>query len=190
MTKARVYLPVHIQQKLRTPLGVLYGCTDSSTAMLEDAGKLGGTRISELGVRRLSSEPNPDPASPGLNLSQAQGVLTKLRIASSDKTGYTWAELIDYLHAGRRVILQHDMYYLDDPTGGRAHVGHAMLLQAARHFDGRWQILGNNPAMGQAHWYSPEALKRAATVFADQTNVPGDGLRYLISRVVPLMAVE
>lgn len=190
MTTARVYRPVHIQQKLRTPLGVLYGCTDTSTAMFADAVTLGGTRITEAGVRKMSSEPNPDPASPGLNLSQAQAVLSKLRIVSSDKTGHTWGELVDYLHAERRIILQHDMYYLDDKTGGRNHVGHAMLLQALRRFDGKWQILGNNPTMTEAHWYSPDALKKAATVFADQTNVPGDGIRFLISRVVPRMAVD
>jgi hypothetical protein len=188
MTTARVYRPHHIRQRLNLN-GHLYGCTDSSTAMFADAVTVGGTRISELGVRKMSSEPTPDPASPGLNIPQAIAVLFKLRIAATDKTGEDFDHLRAYLRQERRVILQLDMYYLNDGCGGRNHVGHALLLQAERRIDGKTMILGNNPMCTGAKWYPFATLQRAADAFADQTGLGGNAIRFAISHPVPRIAV-
>ncbi len=187
-TKARLYRPAHIQQKLRTPSGSLYGCTDSSFAMFADAVTLGGVKITEAGVRKMSTEPVPDPQSPGLNIPQGIAVMAKLRIAAYDKSGQTWAHVIDYLNEDRRVVLQVDNYVLNDC--GRSHIGHCIFLQAVRKINGVYKILADNPACSTAKWYSPATLKAAAIRFGDQTNVPNDGIRFAVSRIVPRMAVE
>ena len=183
---ARIYRPVHLKQHL-TLNGKLYGCTDTSTAMFADAVTLGGVRITEAGVRKLSSEPVPDPASPGLSLPQAIAVLWKLRITATDRTGQTFDQMRKALQEDRRVILQHDMYYLNDGCS-HGHVGHAMLLQAERSVKGRTMILGDNPMCGTAKWYPLSVIRHAAEAFGDQTNVPGAGIRFAVSRIVPRMA--
>ncbi len=193
MTTARVYRPTHIQQRLRTASGALYGCTDSCGAMMADAVTLGGVKITEAGFRKLSPEPIPDPQSPGLNIPQFIATLAKLRIAAYDKTGETWDDLVRYLDEDRRVMLQLDMYTLNDC--GRGRVGHAVFLQAKRRItlpDGResTRILGNNPMCGGSKWYTRSQLKPAAEKFGDQTGVPGNGIRFAVSRIVPRMAVE
>lgn len=188
MTTAARYRPTHIRQRL-TLNGKLYGCTDTVTAILADAATIGGTRITEAGVRKMSSEPVPDPASPGLNIPQAIAVLWKLRILATDKTGETWDDLLHYLDQGRYVMLQHDLYYLGD---GGGHVGHNMLLQTRRRLasaNGAMRIFADNPAISTAKWYEPARVRQAAEAFADQTHVPGSGLRFAVSRIVPRIAV-
>ncbi len=190
--RARVYRPTHIQQKLRTPSGSLYGCTDTCGAMMADAVTLGGVKITEAGFRKLSPEPIPDPQSPGLNIPQFVATLAKLRIAAYDKSGETWDDLIRYLEEDRRVMLQLDNYTFNDC--GRSHVGHAVFLQAKRQItlaDGTrsTRILGDNPMCSGAKWYTRSQLKPAAEKFGDQTGVPGAGIRFAVSRIVPMMAV-
>lgn len=190
MTTARLYRPVHQKQKLRTASGSLYGCTDTTTAMFADAVTVGAVKITEAGVRKMSSEPIPDPASPGLNIPQAIAVLWKLRIGCADASGQDFDALLRYLNhgSGRRIIFQHDLYYLKDGTGGK-HVGHCMLLQAQRVIDGKQMILGNNPMMTGAHWYTIAELKAAGEAFGKQSGVANNGVRFAISKVVPMIAV-
>lgn len=64
-----------------------------------------------------------------------------------------------------------------------------MLLQAERVIDGHTMILGNNPMASTARWYTVAELKAAADAFGNQTGVPGDGIRFAISRIVPRIAV-
>ena len=188
---ARIYRNAHIQQKLRTASGTLYGCTDSCGAMFADSVTLGGVRTTEAGFRKMSPEPIPDPASPGLNIPQFIATLWKLRIVSIDKTGETWADLIRYLNEDRRVMLQLDNYTFNDC--GRSRVGHAVFLQAQREItlgSGKraTRILADNPMCSVGKWYPPSQLKNAAEVFGDQTGVPGAGIRFAVSRIVPRMA--
>jgi hypothetical protein len=190
MTTGR-YRPAHQQQHLRLN-GSLYGCTDTSTAMFIDAATVGGAKITEAGVRKLSSEPIPDPASPGLNIPQAVAVAWKLRVSMIDKSGETWGDLITYLDQGRYILLQHDMYYLRDGCGGGGHVGHAMLLQTRRRLKsagGAMRIFGNNPMCPNQKWYNPDYIKQAAEAFGKQTGVANGGLRFAISRIVPKIEV-
>jgi hypothetical protein len=188
---SRIYRNAHIQQKLRTSSGALYGCTDSCGAMWADSVTLGGVRITEAGFRKMSPEPIPDPASPGLNIPQFIATLQKLRIAALDKSGETWTDLMKYLDGDRRVMLQLDYWTLNDC--GRAHVGHAVFLQAHRTItlkDGRKasRILADNPACSVGKWYPPSQLRAAAEAFGDSTGVPGAGIRFAVSRIVPRMA--
>lgn len=185
---ASIYRPTHQQQK-RTLNGKLIGCTETSAAMFADAVTLGGTKTTEAGIRALSSEPTPDPASPGLNIPQVIAALWKLRIAATDKSGESWDDLRRYLQADRRIILQHDMFYLGDECGGANHVGHCMILQAERRVSGKTRILGNNPMCTGPKWYGLKNLRLAAEAFGDQTGVPGNGIRFAVSRVVPRIAV-
>jgi hypothetical protein len=183
---AHIYRPVHLRQRL-TLNGKLIGCTDTTTAMFADAVTIGGCRITEAGVRKLSSEPVPDPASPGLSIPQAIAVLWKLRISAADATGQNFDTLRNHLRQGRRIILQHDMFYLNDGCAS-GHVGHCMLLQEERTFDGKTQILGDNPMCGTAKWYPVARIKAAAEAFGDQSGVPGDGIRFAISKIIPKIA--
>ena len=191
--KARIYRNRHIQQRLRTSSGALYGCTDTCGAMFADSVTLGGVKITEAGFRKLSPEPQYDPHSPGLNIPQFIATLAKLRIAAFDKSGETWGDLVEYLGEDRRVLLQLDLHTLNDC--GSSSIGHAVFLQALRKItlaNGKreYRILGDNPLCTGSKWYSPATLKAAAERFGDQTNVPGNGIRFAVSRVVPYMAVE
>lgn len=200
-TQALVYRPTHHRQTMRAPstppyvaagtAGKLIGCTDTVTGMFADAVTHGGTNIGESGIRKLTGEVPPDPKSPGLNLPQAIAALWKLRIAAADKSGETWADLLRYLDQGRYIILQHDMHFLGDGCGDN-HVGHCMLLQTRRRLasaNGAIRIFGNNPMCPTAKWYVPSKVKEAAEAFGDQTGVPGNGIRFAISRTVPRIAV-
>ena len=191
--KARIYRNAHIQQKLRTTSGALYGCTDSCGAMFADSVTLGGVKITEAGFRKLSPEPQYDPNSPGLNIPQFVYTLGKLRIKAYDKSGETWTDLVDYLGEDRRVMLQLDLRTLNDC--GNSPIGHAVFLQALRKITlangtREYRILGDNPLCSVSKWYSPATLKAAAERFEDQTGVPGAGIRFAVSRIVPYMAVE
>lgn len=188
---SRIYRNRHIQQRLRTESGALYGCTDTCGAMFADSVTLGGVRITEAGFRKLSPEPIPDPASPGLNIPQFVATLAKLRIAAYDKSGHTWADLVAMLDDDRRVMLQLDNYTLNDC--GRGRVGHAVFLQAKREItlaSGKRavRILADNPACSTSKWYPPSQLRDAAEAFGDQTGVPGAGIRFAVSRIVPRIA--
>ena len=152
----RIYRPHAIRQALRFD-GHLIGCTDTCLAMLTDAATVGGVRVSERTVRGLSDETQPDPKSPGLNLTQLVDVAHKLRIQLTDRTGMTRSVLAHDLTSGRRVIVQ--LWYAG--IGGTA-IGHAVYLNQRRKHLGHWQVLMYDPMKSRPRWIAEKRVMDAA----------------------------
>jgi hypothetical protein len=165
---ARIYRPAHLKQKLRYN-GKLIGCTETATAMFADAVTFGGLHTTERECRILSGEWPPSPTSPGLNLGQVEAIAGKLRIDFDNRSGESWADVMRYLGEAdnRRVIAQ--LWAAD--IGGPA-VDHAILLQAIRQYQGRDQLLGNDPLRSAEKWYEVADVRKAMETFADRHGDP------------------
>ena len=104
-----IYKPAH-QYQLKpgsAPTGG-FDCTAYATAMAIDRASMGGVRVTGKQVRQASSEPIPDPDSPGLNLPQVIAVAAKWHVELFDRRGAPWSAVIEALSEGRGVILQGD----------------------------------------------------------------------------------
>jgi hypothetical protein len=180
---ARIYRPVHTRQKLRHD-GKLIGCTETCTKMLADAVTFGALHTTELECRELSGEWPPNDKSPGLNLRQVETIAGELRIDFYNKSGEPWARVVQYLGEAenRRVIAQ--LWAAD--IGGPA-VDHAVLLQALRLYQGRAQVLANDPLRATEEWFEVADIRKAMETFADRHGVPDD-LRFGVSRPLPYVA--
>lgn len=186
MTTARIYRPRHQQQKLKVN-GKLYGCSDTSLAMLVDASTFGGCRVTEGIVRSLSSEPKPDPKSPGLNIRQLVEVARKLHVPFVDKSGETLADMKRYLGENRRIVAQ--LWYADI---GHGAFGHAIHIQAWRVRPGGiagGEFLINDPLKTKEQWMQDDKVLAGMNHFGDMTGVPGKGTRFGVGRVLPFIAV-
>src|SRR4249920_1508565 len=186
MTTARIYRPHHVKEHISFQ-GKLISCSESTTVMLADAVTFGAVRVTQEFIRAHSTEPVPSPLSPGLSIPQCLRVLRNdLHIGGMvDQTGKSWDVLWNNLNDDRRVMLQCYMNELHSCASGK--VGHMILLQAYRKGRG---VLANDPMCTTAKWYTPQDIKRAAETFADATGVPGAGLRFAVSKVVPRVAVS
>jgi hypothetical protein len=67
-----------------------------------------GVRLTGTQVRRESSEPRPDPASPGLNLSQVRAVLKAHGVRMDVQTPIDFDDLDELREAGHAIALQID----------------------------------------------------------------------------------
>lgn len=86
-----------------------YDCTAHSAAVVIRASTCGAKAPSGRTIRLQSSEPVPDPRSPGLNLDQVDAVAAKYGVYLDTRIGYqsvTWAEYERRRKAGQPVILQ------------------------------------------------------------------------------------
>lgn len=187
---AVIYRPDHIRQRLRYG-GRLIGCTETCLAMYADAVTFGGLTTSEAECRALSGEVPPDPASPGLNLRQIDQVAAKLRIQFRNATGEAWPDVERYLSTddNRRIIAQ--VWY--DAMPGGTPIGHALLLQGIRSWQGRIRLFGNDPLRNDAEWWEVADVRRAMEEFGKRTDMPrnDDGdqtLRFGVSDMLPFMA--
>jgi len=105
---ATIYRPKHQRQiNPGDPYGK-YNCTAYSAAIAVDRATLGGSRVTGEGIRANSSEPRPDPGSPGLDLSQATAAAFRTTRVDLTVRRATWASLTASLRAGRGAILQGD----------------------------------------------------------------------------------
>lgn len=185
---AHIYRPRHQRQLIGSDPFGKFNCTAYAAAMFADAVTLGGSRVTGKQVRAWSSEPIPNPSSPGLNIAQVGVVLRRLGITCTDRTGQSWAAVVAALKADRRVIAQVAYGELGPDRCQSGDFGHALLLQLYR--DSRPGFTGpvvfaNDPLCGAAKWYSAARIHAAMTEFADDTHVPGTGLRFAIGRIVP-----
>lgn len=181
---ARIYRPHHIQQK-RTLAGKLIGCTETVFAMLVDAVTFGGIRLSERNVRDLSNEPNPDPASPGLNLTQMSAIAIKIHMpgyVNRTNKGDTWADVRARLNENRRV--QASILIPGTQTN------HSILLQAVRARPGGVageEVLINNPLDTKERWVTDDWVANAMKAFQNKNG--GSGLWYAYSKKLKYYAV-
>lgn len=122
-------------------------CSAYSLAMGIDAVSLGAVYVTGREVRAYSSEPVPDPHSPGLNLRQLVEVSRLFRVVFMDYTGNSFVYMSARVAAGYPVVLQGDSgaflpKYQSNPFDGP----HAVLITEA---SGRhllvWNPLNKGP---------------------------------------------
>ena len=82
------------------------GCTAYAAGMAGDFDTCGQTVLSGKRVRQLSSEPIPDPASPGLNLRQVDDALNRYGIDLETRYRLPWADFVRKIEKGEGAILQ------------------------------------------------------------------------------------
>lgn len=176
----------HMTQRVPSDPNWTVNCTAYCGAMLADDSVLGGMLgITGKLIRAKSSEPNPDPGSPGLNIAQVRSVLTGLRIATQDMTGNPRGDVLDAIEEGRRVLLQIAYRGL----GGRrcqadGDFGHAVVLVKIA---GDGDLWASDPLCDRAKKYPREAIFDAAQEFARDTGV-ASGLRWLMTRKIQRVA--
>jgi hypothetical protein len=135
-------------------------------------------------VRAYSSEPNPEPSSPGLNLTQCENVAwDKFRVQLTDMQKHPWHEVLEALRDDRRVLLQVEYKTLGGyrcQTGG--DFGHMVLLCRPAEADGL--IRASDPLCKTSKRYSGDVLQDAAQALARRTGV-SVGLRWAMTRPIP-----
>lgn len=176
----------HLTQRVPSDPHWAVNCTAYVAAMIADDVTLGGLiGVTGRWIRAHSSEPNPDPGSPGLNIGQVRSVLTGLHIATSDRTGDPRTEVIKALEAGRRVGLAIAYRALGAhrcQAGG--DFGHAVcLVKIAPDGD----IWASDPLCDRMKKYPREVLFDAAQEFARETGL-NVGLRWYTTRKIPNVA--
>lgn len=100
------YLPAFQRQLRRDDRDGKYNCAAYSAAMVADYDSCGETVTTGRRVRELSTEPIPDPDSPGMTLGQVDDVLRRhFRVDPDTRMRYPWAEFERRISAGQAAIL-------------------------------------------------------------------------------------
>ena len=178
---------VHMTQRKSSDPYWQFNCGAYSGAMLIEDATLGGlSGITGRVVRSLSSEPVPDPASPGLNIPQVLNVMRKLHVEATDMSGHTWSEMMTALNEQRRVTLSID--YGELPAASKCQAkgdfGHQIVLIDRQVRNGVEMVHGSDPLCSGVRFYIGDELKAAAQAFARQTNLT-TGLRWAMTRSIP-----
>jgi hypothetical protein len=175
----------HMTQRVSTDPYWRNNCSAYSGAMLINDSTLGGLLgITGRYVREKSSEPIPDPQSPGLNIGQIRSVASGLRVPLYDKQGRPWSELVTALEEGRRVGLQLDYGELPAVSKCQAQgdFGHMIVIAHVRP-DGIG-MPGSDPLCTGVRVYRASELRHAAEVFARNTGL-SSGVRWCTTRRIP-----
>lgn len=192
MTTAVIYRAPHLRQLIPSDPYGWANCSAVGLARATNAATLGGLRISGREVRALSSEPIPDPRSPGLNIPQLVAVSRKLRVPIVDRTGGTWDDIVTVLDnegPGRRVLAQIDYATLGAlrcQKGG--DFGHLLTLDAVRRRDGALQVLASDSLCSAVRWYPIAPVRAAMARLALDSGLTGGRLRWAVTREIPLIA--
>lgn len=182
----RRYDPRHQYQLVPTDPHGNVNCSAYTLAMAMDAATHGGMVVTGELVRALSNEPNPDPASPGLRISQLVAVSKKLHVPIIDNTGASFDDMLTNIRHGHRYVgLQGDADQLPaanrcQPFGG----GHMVLVVDVTTTIARIK----NPLCHATTSIALTALRRYADKLANDTGVPGNGIRYFVTRSTPDLA--
>jgi len=183
-----IYRAPHLYQLIASDPYGGKNCTAYALARAINAATLGGLIVSGRQVRALSSEPVPDPASPGLNLAQAVAVSIKLRVPVYNRTGEGWdyvVDVLDQVGPGRRVIAQVDYRAWQDRCQANPNILHALTLDALRRRNGRMEILGSDPLCRSLRWYRAGNVRDAMAAF---TGGDPRRLSFAVTREIPLIA--
>ena len=175
----------HMTQRVPSDPYWRVNCTAYCAAMLINDATLGGLyRVTGANVRAYSNEPKPDPASPGLNISQIRNVAQRnFRVTLADRTGNGWSTLMTELHNNRRILLQLDYGSLQeqDKCQSGGNFDHAVVLVRDT---GLNTILVSDPLCSSAKNMSETALRKAATDFG---NKHGGKLWWAMTRPIPIL---
>jgi hypothetical protein len=173
----------HMTQRVYSDPNWRVNCTAYCAAMLITDATLGGADVTGRIVRAWSSEPNPSPGSPGLNITQIIDVAWQFRVKITDHQKQPWSEAMRLLDDGRRVLMQLDYKelgkYRCQATGDFAH---AVVLVRPAEADGFIRV--SDPLCSEGKRIPEAVVKEAARVFARRTGVDV-GLRWCATRVVP-----
>jgi hypothetical protein len=82
------------------------GCTAYAAGMASDFDSCGKTILTGKQVRQLSSEPIPDPASPGLNLRQIDAAANRYGIDLDVQYRLPWDDVVRRIDKGEGAVLQ------------------------------------------------------------------------------------
>ena len=193
-TAAKIYRAPHLTQRVSSDPYWPFNCGAYSLARATNAATVGGLKITGRAVRALSSEPIPDPRSPGLNIPQLVAVSKQLRVPITDKTGGTWADVVavlDIVGAGRRVIANIDYAAWSERCQDRnIDFGHALTLDAVRKVDGVMQVLASDPLCDRLQWYRAGNVRDAMLAWGRKIGLPAGQVAYAVTRAIPLIAVE
>lgn len=171
----------HMTQRVPSDPHWQVNCTAYCGAMLVDDATIGGlVGITGRWIRAHSSEPNPDPNSPGLNIGQVRSVMTGLHVPTEDRTGQNRDDVITALRQDRRVLLQVQYGELGAYRAQAGDFGHALVLFYDP--DGG-KVWGSDPLASKARLYPEDVMFDAARVFARKTG-QATGLRWMTTRAV------
>lgn len=175
----------HMTQRVSTDPYWQYNCSAYSGAMLINDATLGGMfGITGRLVREMSSEPKPDPASPGLNIPQIITVGHKLKVKLDDLTSRPWDDLIHALNIGRRVMLQVDYATLGKYRAqANGDFGHMLVLIKVGSADPS-TIIVSDPLAPNIKSIPKSVLQDAGRTFARETGL-NSGLRWSATRRIP-----
>lgn len=154
--------------------------------MAADYATLGGVDIDGWELRRLTDEPRPDPASPGLNIPQIIEALDDLHVWAADRSGRTWPYLMAALQLQQGILLQGDRDQFGDKPCANSFRGDHMVLVTAKDSTGR--LLVFDPLCKGPSWTSAADVRRYAEKLGRATGLTGGGIRYAVTRAVPLIA--
>ncbi len=175
---------VHRTQRVSTDPHWTVNCTAYCAAMMIVDATTGGVTISGRQVRAESSEPTPDPASPGLNIPQIRTVAAKYRVKIDDMQGHSWQEAVAAMDHGRRILLSIDYRSLGSyRCQANGDFGHAVVMVKVKAGD-RTRIICSDPLCSSVKEYPSQLLHDAATKFARDTGVR-EGLRWAQTRIIP-----
>ena len=174
----------HMTQRVPSDPHWRVNCTAYCAAMCINDSVLGGLYdVSGQRIRALSSEPSPDPASPGLSIKQVLSVAIKHYGAKmADRSGASWSEVMAALHNNARILLQIDYATLGSARcQANGDFGHAVVLVRD---SGTNTILASDPLCSAPKNYSENALRAAATKFGNEN---GGHLWWAMTRPVPIL---
>lgn len=176
-----IYRPKHQRQIVASDPHGGVNCTAYSAAIGIDRGTIGGSLVTGKWVRAHSSEPNPDPGSPGLNIAQVCDVAQDIGVdLTAEKTSH-FAKALARLAEGRGLVLAGDY----DQMGG---------FSCQANFKGLHAIFVNNlntpgtsllvydPLCPTYRYIDIGTIKRYAEKYAQQA---GGLLWYGYTRVTP-----
>jgi hypothetical protein len=132
------YNPRHQYQLLSSDPYGKYNCAAYATAMALDGATLGGLRVTGKLIRHISTEPIPDPNSPGLNLKQMVAVSKQLRVPMINMIGGGWSVLIFHLDAGRYIVLNGDYDQMGVFSEQPSFIGDHSILVVRRYTHGKY----------------------------------------------------
>ena len=175
-----------------------YDCTAWSCAFAIDRATLGGVKVTGRQLRLASNEPRPDPASPGLNLTQVTSAAFRLtRVVLTPRRG-SWAVMLRHLGPSG-VLLPGD--YDQIPAAFDCQPGfndlHAVYLNnqnsgSVTAADGRIYGPGEcaltyDPLCSAFRWVPLVVLRKYAEKYARRVGYTG-GVIYATTRATPLIA--
>lgn len=172
---------VHRTQKVLKDPFWMYNCTAYGLEMMLKDASLGAINITGQRIRAMSSEPQPDPASPGLNISQMVAVAAQFKVTYVNKRGHPWSELVASLDQGKRVQAAVDYGELGSYRCQGGDFGHSVVLVKVKAGD-RTKIVASDPLCSTVKEYPSRLILHAMEAWSNAHNI---GLDWAVTRAIP-----